>query len=218
MVNKLQKIVLDNLAFLIPWIVFEVAAIIIIFSNNRFELHLLLNSLHNPTLDKLFIIITELGSGLAVLLVFLTLLFFNIKNALFVGLSGMFSGLTTQFFKRVIFNDYMRPAAFIEKMPNLQFVDGVDLHHAFSFPSGHTTSAFALLFSISVLSKNKIVKIICFATAVLIAYSRIYISQHFINDIVAGSFVGVIITFVMALMIFSKRYDKLNRPLIKRKE
>jgi len=205
MVNKLQKIVLDNLAFLIPWIVFEVAAIIIIFSNNRFELHLLLNSLHNPTLDKLFIIITELGSGLAVLLVFLTLLFFNIKNALFVGLSGLFSGLTTQFFKRVIFNDYMRPAAFIEKMPNLQFVDGVDLHHA-------------LLFSISVLSKNKIVKIICFATAVLIAYSRIYISQHFINDIVAGSFVGVIITFVMALMIFSKRCDKLNRPLIKRKE
>ncbi len=79
MVNKLQKIVLDNLAFLIPWIVFEVAAIIIIFSNNRFELHLLLNSLHNPTLDKLFIIITELGSGLAVLLVFLTLLFLILK-------------------------------------------------------------------------------------------------------------------------------------------
>lgn len=215
MPNRIKKILKDNLIFIIPWVSILLFALIIILKYNKFELHLLLNSFHGPVLDSFFKVITELGNGLTLLIVFLIMLFFNIRNALFIGLSGLFSGMLTQFFKRLVFVDYMRPSAFLEKMSSLQLVEGVNFHQAFSFPSGHTTSVFALFFALSLLTKNKILKILCLVVSIIVAFSRVYLSQHFLNDIVAGSVVGVIITFVVALITNSKHFDKLNRPLIK---
>jgi membrane-associated phospholipid phosphatase len=217
MISRIKKILNNNLIFIIPWMVILLFAVIIILTTNRFQLHLYLNSFHSPFLDSMFTVLTELGNGFTLSIVFLIVLFFNIRNALFIGLSGLFSGIFTQFLKRIVFNGHMRPSVFLEEMPNLQLVEAVNLHQSFSFPSGHTTSVFALFFALSVLAKNKLLKIICFVVAVIVGFSRVYLSQHFLNDIVAGSIIGVIITFVVALIIFNKSFDKLNRPLIKKK-
>jgi membrane-associated phospholipid phosphatase len=217
MISRIKKILNNNLIFIIPWMVILLFAVIIILTTNRFQLHLYLNSFHSPFLDSMFTVLTELGNGFTLSIVFLIVLFFNIRNALFIGLSGLFSGIFTQFLKRIVFNGNMRPSVFLEEMPNLQLVEAVNLHQSFSFPSGHTTSVFALFFALSVLAKNKLLKIICFVVAVIVGFSRVYLSQHFLNDIVAGSIIGVIITFVVALIIFNKSFDKLNRPLIKKK-
>jgi membrane-associated phospholipid phosphatase len=217
MISRIKIIINNNLIFIIPWMVILLFAVIIILTTNRFQLHLYLNSFHSPFLDSMFTVLTELGNGFTLSIVFLIVLFFNIRNALFIGLSGLFSGIFTQFLKRIVFNGNMRPSVFLEEMPNLQLVEAVNLHQSFSFPSGHTTSVFALFFALSVLAKNKLLKIICFVVAVIVGFSRVYLSQHFLNDIVAGSIIGVIITFVVALIIFNKSFDKLNRPLIKKK-
>jgi membrane-associated phospholipid phosphatase len=68
----------------------------------------------------------------------------------------------------------------------------VALHHKYSFPSGHATSVFtaAVIVSLFFLEK-KWIAILCFAIAVLTAYSRVYLGEHFVMDVWMGSFIGV---------------------------
>jgi hypothetical protein len=46
--------------------------------------------------------------------------------------------------KQLVFPQVVRPSAFLEGMPELSLVTGVELHRHMSFPSGHMTAAFAL--------------------------------------------------------------------------
>jgi membrane-associated phospholipid phosphatase len=59
-----------------------------------------------------------------------------------------------------------------------------------SFPSGHATSAFALFLCLAFLSANRYIKLISFMSACFIAFSRVYLSQHFLIDIYFGSIIG----------------------------
>lgn len=71
-----------------------------------------------------------------------------------------------------------------------------------SFPSGHAMIVFA---AVPFLEKNfSNYKYYFFATAILVAFSRIYLNVHYLSDIVAGAFIGYIIG-----KIFSKLEDRL---------
>ena len=100
-------------------------------------------------------------------------------------------------------------------MPDVQLplVDGVNMHSWFSFPSGHTTSFFALAFVLCILltsQKSTIInhklqialQIILVFFATLGAYSRIYLSQHFALDVFAGICVGIGITMLMYVIFY----------------
>jgi len=59
----------------------------------------------------------------------------------------------------------------------------------YSFPSGHTISAFAITFSVGLFYPDLQAPLI--ALAVLIASSRIILGMHFLSDVLAGSAIGV---------------------------
>ena len=61
-----------------------------------------------------------------------------------------------------------------------------------SFPSGHAIAAFTAL---PILNKSfPKLKILFWILAVLIAISRIYLRVHYLSDVVAGAFIGYIIS------------------------
>lgn len=60
-----------------------------------------------------------------------------------------------------------------------------------SFPSGHTTAAFATMTAVF-LSGRKKISWIAFIFAFLMAVSRIYLVVHFASDVIAGIIVGII--------------------------
>ncbi len=60
-----------------------------------------------------------------------------------------------------------------------------------SFPSGHTTSAFACMTPLF-FAKRKSVAISAFAFAFLMGISRIYLAVHYPSDVLAGMIVGFI--------------------------
>lgn len=62
-----------------------------------------------------------------------------------------------------------------------------------SFPSGHTTDAFALATSLSLLYPRCYVIILSYLWAALVGYSRIHLGVHYPSDVLAGMLVGSII-------------------------
>jgi membrane-associated phospholipid phosphatase len=70
-------------------------------------------------------------------------------------------------------------------------VPGYELRSWNSFPSGHTISAFGLFCMMAFFLKNNYLKILVMLVAVLVAYSRVYLMQHFYVDVYVGSMIGV---------------------------
>jgi membrane-associated phospholipid phosphatase len=157
----------------------------------RLELHVLLNSGHTRWLDILFRMLTWLGNGWFAVILSLLFLFVRFRYSFMLIFSFIVSGLMVQFLKRVVFPDVLRPAAYLDQMQGLKLVDGVDLHHTLGFPSGHTTTAFAILVLVGLISKSKYGVFCLMMVAWMAGISRVYLSQHFLIDVMAGSLLGV---------------------------
>jgi membrane-associated phospholipid phosphatase len=80
-----------------------------------------------------------------------------------------------------------------------------------SFPSGHSIVAFALAGIISpYVSKGW--RIVAFALATGVAFSRIYLGAHNPLDVVAGAAGGLLIAAVLNLVLFPKPASETRRP------
>jgi membrane-associated phospholipid phosphatase len=62
---------------------------------------------------------------------------------------------------------------------------------AASFPSGHTTEAFALAASIAGHYDERWVKALCYGVAGLVGYARMEHDEHWLSDVAAGAFIGI---------------------------
>ena len=82
--------------------------------------------------------------------------------------------------------DRQRPA---EKYPGIIF-PYKDLHGQ-SFPSGHTSLAFAAAASLSIQCKKWYVTVPAYLWAGSVCYSRIYLGVHYPSDVLAGAAVGI---------------------------
>lgn len=60
-----------------------------------------------------------------------------------------------------------------------------------SFPSGHTSIAFATAASLSIHCKKWYVVVPAYAWATSVGYSRMYLGQHYPTDVLAGAAIGV---------------------------
>ncbi len=60
-----------------------------------------------------------------------------------------------------------------------------------SFPSGHTSTAFALATSMSIQYKKWYVVVPAFAWASSVGYSRMYLGEHYPTDVFAGAAIGI---------------------------
>ena len=175
------------------------------------ELHLLLCDRHTHARDIFYRYYTHVAEWFPYVLCVLLLLFSRIGDGVLASCGLLLSALTTQLFKHIV--NAPRPITWItEHMPDVELpmVEGVQMHEWYSFPSGHTTSFFALAFVLCIISTDRIARsnrsiginrsesyiaqIALFCLAALGGYSRIYLSQHFALDVFAGMLVGILIT------------------------
>jgi membrane-associated phospholipid phosphatase len=166
----------------------------------KIQTHLMLNGYHTPVLDTFFKYTTKLGEEFPIYLG-VVLLIFNRRNGLLVLLGQGLTCIFTQALKYAF--AHPRPATFFKEMgvalPDT--VDGVKLHTAFnSFPSGHTSSAFALFTCLALITPRKWAPL-WMTAAWVVAYSRIYLSQHFLEDTLLGSFIGMVSSCAVYLIM-----------------
>jgi membrane-associated phospholipid phosphatase len=211
MKNKLPN------AFIFPYILLLIIGAIAYFLTNKIEAHLFINKYHHPFFDTIFYYATYLGDGIFVVITLIIAAFFNVRLALLILASYALSAGITQGLKHLLFDDWMRPAGIFEANAQLQqlyLIPGVELNYHNSFPSGHSTSAFALFFSLTIFSPKKTIQFLLFVIAVLTAYSRVYLSQHFFIDIYAGSFIGTICSLLVYQYWIAGLSEKYNQSVL----
>lgn len=182
-------------AFYIPYLLFVITLFVLVIRSEKADLHLWITSFNAPETDAFFKYYTHMGGFVPYLAVFI-LLFFSYSRAMFVLGAQIVAGLVSVILKRTF--DEPRPLAYFrEYLPDVQLyqVAGERLYTSHSFPSGHTIAAFTFFFSLVFFTRRPALHFVYFVLALLAGYSRVYLSQHFAADVLAGSLIGVFMTF-----------------------
>ncbi len=145
-----------------------------------------IHHLNHPILDSYFKNYTIWAEWPAIVIGILFLTIKNWRVSLWFSLVFGLEALTIQGIK--VFLNFPRP---IEKFGSaIRQIDGEVLKHFQAFPSGHTSAAFfatgLILLSIPENSKKHLFLFIGIFSAFMVAYSRIYLGQHSIEDIISG--------------------------------
>jgi membrane-associated phospholipid phosphatase len=201
--SKLKSLLVDNRTFFAAFLFFFLVGLIFLLTKGKAATFLYLNPYHRTDLDKFFICLTWLGDGLFSITVFLILLFMRrYSQACQLMVAFLVSALLAQILKNLF--SMPRPKEFFAPGQYAYFIDGVTHTGFSSFPSGHSTSIFALATLLALFEKNKKWNIGYLLGAVAVGYSRIYLGQHFLGDVLVGSFIGVSLAILVHWLFIEK--------------
>ena len=209
---RFSELMLANQLFLVPFVLFVILAAATIGIVGNVELFLWQNRFYSHFADQFFLKITHLGDAALAFAVVFILLRVSLRESLTFLLVTVLLMFLTTLLKRYIFPEIGRPVEYFEFQKVIRLAHGYYPPGLYSFPSGHSATAFSLFLYLSFLTQNKAIKLVLFLVALTVSYSRIYLSAHFPVDVVAGSFLGVTITF--GAFYFSRR---ISNPWIGRK-
>lgn len=168
-----------------------------------------IQSIQNGFLDALMVGVTTLGNAGAIFIVIgLTLLFTKKyrKAGLAVIVALLVMLLCNDLFLKELFAR-PRPFNLFESNPEKYAVWGTEyvypeLVHkptSFSFPSGHTASAFAAAVALLWHSRKWGIPTIIFAA--VMGFSRIYVQVHYCTDVIGGIITGTICGLIAVLIV-----------------
>ncbi|MCL4538152.1 MAG: phosphatase PAP2 family protein [Bacteroidetes bacterium] len=161
---------------------------VFIFDNSLF---LLINGLHSPFTDLIWLALTTLGDGLLLGIIVGAFLLVNPRVTVMGLLLMILSSAVVHFVKAVY--PHLRPAEVFQTAhvvgPLLRFG---------SFPSGHAAAAMSAGLAIAFFCRSRVIGAVVIAIASLIGLSRIFVGAHFPADVLGGMIcaVGVLLTLV----------------------
>lgn len=204
--------------FLIPYLVVLSSCFIIKLLYTRREIYFFVNAAYYNLGDFLAPYITDLGDGLTILILSAIITLYSYRNAFLLASSYLVTSIVAQAIKYSVYSP--RPRVYFEnELSKIHFVKDVYVVGGIqSFPSGHTVTAFSAGVAIAYLLKNKMWGAVLLLVAMLVGYSRMYLSQHFFEDVTAGSAIGVFITIIWLGFIDSKQFirsPRWNRGILK---
>ncbi len=154
-----------------------------------------LESLRNPVLDAVILLITEIGSEAVFLAAALCIFWCVDKKAGYYLLITGFIGIT--------FNQFLKLSFRIErpwvKDPNFTIVEAARGEATgYSFPSGHTQNVTGVFGAIArFFSKKKLIVWLCVIIIALVAFSRMYLGVHTPLDVGVSLAVGTLLVFLV---------------------
>lgn len=188
--------------------------ILVLGKNGAFQL---INSNHNEIADQFFKYFTHYGDGLMWAPLAIYCFFYRRKYFITVVAGVVISTILAQILKRVVYPDELRPITYLSENFPVHIIDGVTMKRVHSFPSGHTTTAFAMALIMAYMVNNKIWSVLFPLFALLAGYSRVYLGQHFPTDIFAGMCIGIV-SAIISLLIYKKFIRYLNEKAVSKTE
>jgi undecaprenyl-diphosphatase len=155
---------------------------------------------------------THLGDGL-ILPAIVILLFWRRDPAFVVSFifALFFTAFITQFGKRILFEDWMRPARVFEGIREVTIYDpNPPKEH--SFPSGHATSSTTggVFFAWALYSYKKWLPWLVGLLTVFLCLTRVFIGAHFPGDIFVGSIIGSLGAVAVLVVVYPRLYNRLQ--------
>lgn len=115
----------------------------------------------------------------------------GLRGAEGIALSSALSGIVKGFAGRA------RPFVAPAEPWHFSFVHGWTDAHYFSMPSGHTTATFGFAAAVTFAALGTLPRgvrvasaVLCFASALLVAFARTWSDQHWFTDVLAGALIG----------------------------
>ena len=208
-------IIQKNIFYLRAYLIFFTALFIFILNTELLDATLFFSAHRTEGGDFFFKWITLLGEAYPFIALTFYFLFKKQRpTALKMAIVGLLVLIPIGIFKELF--SYDRPATIIENMgymPSFHFVKNVEiLRGATSFPSGHTAGAFAVWSLLAFQFSNKTLQLVCLLIAIIVGISRVYLAQHFPQDVLFGSAIGIgaalIIEYLIENFLTKPNYDK----------
>lgn len=218
----ISKIYIRTLyAYVIPYLVLLMVILGLMYAYPKPELHLMLNAHHTSLQDTFFKYYSVLAEWPLYVLALLPLLWKKTKMTIFFAICELTGGAILQILKHIISHD--RPVSVFEQYQDLTLplVESVTMYHSNSFPSGHASTFFMFSTCLVIFlayhyhqtdKPNALMTqillnvsmLLLLVLAVLGAYSRVYLSQHFLSDVCVGSIIGFTTPFLMFYLCRNK--------------
>ena len=169
------------------------------------QLFLAINGFHSPFFDTCMHYASSKFFWIPLYAFFLFLLLRDYRKntfliVLFVALTITVSDQVCLHFFKNVFLRY-RPCHNLLLASNVHLVD--DCGGMYGFVSSHAANTFALAYFLFILFKQKYkTAILLFVWAALVAYSRIYLGQHYPADVIGGALVGIASAWLVSKLYF----------------
>jgi membrane-associated phospholipid phosphatase len=195
--------------FFIAYLILLCGCFIIKLLYSTDDIYFAVNTRHTDFLDTIEPYITDLGNGWTNIIIAAVITLYNYRVAFLMVTTFLVTSSAVQLAK--FFFDAPRPKLYFkDQLSKLHFVKGVDILSNHSFPSGHTLTAFATGVLITYLVKNKSWWILLLFYGIMVGFSRMYLSQHFFEDVIGGSVMGVFLSIFWIGWIDSRPF--MNSP------
>lgn len=167
----------------------------------------LLESIRMPVLNEFMLLITKFGEETAFLVVALIVFWCVDKRKgyylMAVGFLGTIANQVLKLICRV-----PRPWVLDPEFTILE--QAREAAAGYSFPSGHSQSAVGTFGALACVTKNKWLRRVCIAIAVLVPVSRMYIGVHTPADVLAGSAMALLLVFALRQPVLDRGHSAMK--------
>lgn len=155
---------------------------------------LMINGHYSTQADYFFNWVTFLGEWILWVPLFGYALFYRRDFLIAVLVALLVCTLLTRLGKDILYAGEPRP---LRLLKDLARAVPVLKHNNYenSFPSGHTSTAFTTSLLLAYVLRGKWASFVFPLVAFLVGYSRVYLAQHFVTDVAAGTIVGIISSY-----------------------
>ena len=165
------------------------------------ELLQLFQKIRVPILNEFMLLITEFGGEIAFLVTAIIVFWcFDKRQGYFIMCVGFVGTIVSQFMK--LWFRIPRPWV---KEPGIAMEEAIGDAGGYSFPSGHSQTSVGTFGSLALTVKNKIIRAICIAIAVLVPVSRMYVGVHTPLDVGVGALIALVLMFAVRPFVYSDK-------------
>ncbi len=222
--NRIAAIIKRNRLYFMGFVVYAITGLVLNLAYTQLQLFFFVNSRNKPYFDATMPYITFIGDGIIFITIILLLFFIKIRYGLIATGAWLLSSGIVLVCKQIIFTDKPRPWKRWGEELDVYLVEGFQPYINNSFPSGHTSSAFCMFTILALISARKSLGLLFLILALLVAYSRIYLAQHYFIDTYVGAWVGVLSALIIYYYFYSPKWkfnqqqSRLDQPLLKYKK
>lgn len=159
---------------------------------------LIINKYNSPRFDYFFTYFTYLGDGAIWVPLFVYILLWKRDFFLAAVVALVVCTVFTHLLKRVVFPHEFRPIMVLKD--RVHIIEGLTINRLHSFPSGHTSTAFTLMLLLVFIIRRRFWTFFFPLVAFFVGYSRVYLAQHFVTDVLVGMMIGIISSFLAILV------------------